>query len=291
MFDAGPAVTIGIPNYQRPDGLARCLASLTAQLYRNIRIVVADDCSPDPRVRDVMTQAAARDARITCIHHSANKGMFANFWHLLENATTPYFMWSSNDDYWDPRFVARMVGLLEANPRAALACGGIRHFTSDGVSSTIYSPARFTSTGDRQRDLERFLREPEILGKSHPLYGLYRTDELREAARSLGFGAHDRWSEDVIMVFSMICRHDTVAIGEPFLYKRRPEGMEFAPRHFAADFGVASRHFREYTEGLMAACATAEQRALVRRVMWQRRAYKILVTSWRKPLMRKLAAM
>ncbi len=282
-------VTIGIPSYQRPDGLSRCLSSLTAQTYKDIRILVSDDCSSDPNVRTIMETSARTDHRIKCHYHGANIGMFANFWFLLRSATTPYFMWSSNDDYWDTDFVATMVELLEANPHVALACGGIRHFDDEHISPTIYSPARFASSGDKDRDLELFLAEPEIKGKSHLLYGLYRTRELKDAVRSIGFGQHDRISEDVMVAFSVMCRHDVIAIDKPFLFKHRRGPLEFAPKRFVSDYGVSLKRHREYLEGLRAACATEIQRVLVRRVMRRRWLYRIGVTSWRKPLGRLLS--
>jgi glycosyltransferase involved in cell wall biosynthesis len=282
-------VTIGIPNYQRPQPLSRCLATLADQTFRDIRILVSDDSSPDPRVREVMLAAAAADPRVTCLFQSPNIGMFANFWLLLQAAETPYFMWSSNDDYWDARFVAEMVALLDANPQAAVACGGLRHFNAERISPTVYSPLRFTSTGDKMRDLALFLAEPEILGKSHLLYGLYRTDALREAVRTFGFGAHDRWNEDVLIAFSVLCRHGVAAVDAPFLFKHRPGRLEFAPARFSSDHGVPWRRYPEYVDGLLAACATPEQRKLVRQIMGRRRLYHLAVTSWRKPLERRLS--
>ncbi len=282
-------VTIGIPSYQRPRSLARCLATLIAQTFNDIRILVSDDSSPDPQVCEVMEAAANADPRVVCLYQNTNIGMFANFWLLLQAADTPYFMWTSNDDYWDVGFVAAMVGLLEANPDAGVACGGIRHFNAERISPTVYSPRRFASTGDKMRDLALFLTEPEILGKSHLLYGLYRTDALRESVRSFGFGAYDRWNEDVLVAFSVLCRCQVAAVDTPFLFKHRPGRLEFAPARFASDHGVPWRRYPEYVDGLLAACANPEQQALVRRIMWRRRLYHMAVTSWRKPLERRLS--
>lgn len=282
-------VTIGIPNYQRPDELARCLASLTAQSFRDIRILISDDNSPDPRVRVVMETAAKADDRIECVFQTSNIGMFANFWRLLQDADSRYFMWSSNDDYWDSGFIATMVALLEADPAVGVACGGLRHFNGEGISPVVYSPLRFASTADKGRDLTLFLEEPEILGKSHLLYGLYRTHALREAVRSFGFGAHDRWNEDVMVAFSVLCRHHVAAVDTPFLFKHSRGRLGPPPKRFVADYGIPWRHYRAVSTGLSAACATPAQRALVRRIMWHRQLYHAAVTSWRRPLSRRLS--
>ena len=46
-------VSIGIPAYNRAEGLARTLASLEAQTYKTLDIIISDNCSPDPEVKGI----------------------------------------------------------------------------------------------------------------------------------------------------------------------------------------------------------------------------------------------
>ena len=45
MQDATPMVTVGIPTFNRPEGLERTLACITKQTYTNLEIIVSDNCS------------------------------------------------------------------------------------------------------------------------------------------------------------------------------------------------------------------------------------------------------
>ena len=60
-----PRVGIGVPTYNRPDGLRRTLACLSAQTYPHLDILVSDNASPDSAVADVVAEMAARDPRMT----------------------------------------------------------------------------------------------------------------------------------------------------------------------------------------------------------------------------------
>ena len=288
MATATPEVTIGVPTYERPVELARCLAALSAQTYTSLRILVADNASTGPQVAAVIDAARSRDPRITPIIRPTNIGAHANFADLLARAKTPYFMWSSDDDYLAPQAVETLIGLLEIDPSASMACGATRQFSGERMSAPI-SFTHLRSTGDRMADVERFLMAPEIEGKGgHMIYGLFRTPAAQQSARAINFGTQ-RFSEDVMFVFAFLCRYDMTATDEPLLFKQtRSRRVDQRPRFFPADYSFPRRHFTEYRDGLVAACATEEQRQLVHHVMRRRRLFKTFVSSWRKPLLRYL---
>jgi glycosyltransferase involved in cell wall biosynthesis len=100
-FD-NPQVAIGVPCYNRPELLDRCLRSLRAQSYQNIRIVISDNASTDPDVGAVATRHSAEDARVRSVRQDGNIGAIRNFEFVLENSVSPYFMWSSDDDWYEP---------------------------------------------------------------------------------------------------------------------------------------------------------------------------------------------
>ena len=91
-----------------------------------------------------------------------------------------------------------------------------------------------------------------------------------------------------MVAFSVLCRHGVVATDTPFLFKHSRSGRLSPPERFITDHGIPWRHYRAVTSGLLAACATPEQHALVRRIMWRRKLYHVAVTTWRKPLAKRL---
>jgi glycosyltransferase involved in cell wall biosynthesis len=56
-----PLVSVGIPCYNRPEGLKRTLECITGQTYKNLEIIVSDNCSPDPEVERVGREYASRN--------------------------------------------------------------------------------------------------------------------------------------------------------------------------------------------------------------------------------------
>ena len=97
-----PLVAVGIPTYNRPEGLRRTLECVTAQTYRHLEIIVADNTSPDPDVAAIAQEYASKDSRITFCRHETNLGIFANFSFVLQRATGPLFMWWADDDERTP---------------------------------------------------------------------------------------------------------------------------------------------------------------------------------------------
>ena len=90
-----PLVSVGIPTYNRPEGLRRTLECITGQTYRNLEIIISDNCSPDPAVEQVTRSFMAQDARIQYFRQPENKGAAFNFKFVLEQATGEYFMWAA----------------------------------------------------------------------------------------------------------------------------------------------------------------------------------------------------
>ncbi|MBU4370171.1 glycosyltransferase [Patescibacteria group bacterium] len=40
-------VSVGIPTYNRPESLRRTLECITSQTYKNLEIIISDNCSPN----------------------------------------------------------------------------------------------------------------------------------------------------------------------------------------------------------------------------------------------------
>lgn len=105
MTEEQPLVTVGIPTYNRPEGLKRTLEQITAQTHRNLEILISDNCSPDPKVGEVAKEFAGKDSRVKYIRQDSNIEAMPNFQYVLKHASGTFFMWASDDDEWDPRFI------------------------------------------------------------------------------------------------------------------------------------------------------------------------------------------
>lgn len=126
-------VTVGIPTFNRPEGLARTLTSICSQTYRNLEIIVSDNASTDPAVRDVVNHIVGRDSRVSYHRHPENLGVMGNFSSLVPKAAGEFFMWAADDDRWEPFFIARCVEGLQADPGLAVCQMEAQYEVAPGV--------------------------------------------------------------------------------------------------------------------------------------------------------------
>jgi glycosyltransferase involved in cell wall biosynthesis len=99
-MESSPLISIGVPTYNRPEGLRKTLHAITRQSYSNLQIIVSDNASPGGDVREIVEGFSKHDARIQFYRHEINMGATYNFMFVLENATSEYFIWAADDDEW-----------------------------------------------------------------------------------------------------------------------------------------------------------------------------------------------
>ena len=114
-----PTVSVIIPAYQTADLIAETLASVAAQTRTDYEVVIIDDGSTD----DLNGACAPflADPRFR-LHHFANCGVTAARNRGLGLAAGQYLAFVDSDDLMEPDYLAVMLGALEANPGAVLAC-------------------------------------------------------------------------------------------------------------------------------------------------------------------------
>lgn len=105
LSDSSALVSVGIPTYNRPDGLERALSQICNQTYKNIEIIVSDNCSDNLAVRLIIDEFMNKDPRIRYYRQPKNIGIFENFKFVYLKANGEYFMWAADDDEWETSFV------------------------------------------------------------------------------------------------------------------------------------------------------------------------------------------
>lgn len=105
MINEQPLVSVGIPTYNRPEGLRRTLECITKQTYKNLEIIVSDNCSQGSEVEAVVREFMTKDSRIQYFSQKENIGSFSNFMFVLEKAHGEYFTWAADDDDRAPEYL------------------------------------------------------------------------------------------------------------------------------------------------------------------------------------------
>lgn len=106
----GPLVSVIIPVFNREASLPAALRSVQAQSYRNIEIIVVDDCSTDASV--ATAEAACPEAVI--LRHAANAGPGAARNTGIQSARGKYVAFLDSDDSWVDTKLQRQVDAAEA---------------------------------------------------------------------------------------------------------------------------------------------------------------------------------
>ncbi len=178
----GPLVSVGIPTYNRPDGLRRTLECITGQTYQNLEIIVSDNCSPGSETDDVVREFVSKDSRIQYYRQEKNQGPTNNLKFVLEKATGEYFMWAADDDEWESRFVDRLLDIMQSSDIAVAMCSVKRIDDSDNIVDIVRYQLLL------QPDYNPFLLA--VFAASHDvitfyIYGLYRTRILKKFSKNL----------------------------------------------------------------------------------------------------------
>jgi glycosyltransferase involved in cell wall biosynthesis len=218
-----PLVSIGIPTFNRPEGLLRTLACVQAQTHTNLEVLVSDNASAGNAVSELLEDVCKRDPRIRYVRQERDIGACRNFQYVFDNTSAPYFMWMSDDDLWEPVFIERGISALQANDGAAGWFCTIDNINRHGrVCREYQSFSRFDrNSSSRFRRVMAFLQEPEIQGKANLLYSIFKRPALNEALKVCPF-RDDIWGGDMCTIFALICRHDLLASADVLLHKTVP---------------------------------------------------------------------
>ncbi len=209
--DAQPLVSIGIPTYNRPEGLRRTLGCITGQTYKNLEIIISDNGTPGPAVEKIMAELMTRDGRVKYFKQPQNKGMTFNFRFVLDQASGDYFMWATDDDYWEPEFIATMVGLLQINPQAVMAFCSFKLNVGPQVFNYLDEHSGLSSP-DINKRINTYLSWPdETAGKASIFYSLYRRLELVAGVEGTWFyWSMQNYAPDNFFIFYMLTKGSVV---------------------------------------------------------------------------------
>jgi glycosyltransferase involved in cell wall biosynthesis len=107
-----PTVSVIIPNYNHARYLRRRIESVLAQTYQDFELILLDDCSTD-HSREILASYAG-DPKVRVEFNAKNSGSVFKQWNKGVRMARGCYIWiAESDDYADPRFLARMVPILD----------------------------------------------------------------------------------------------------------------------------------------------------------------------------------
>lgn len=167
-----PLVSVIIPTYNRPEYLKQAIDSAVKQTYRNIEIIVSDNCTPESFQKEVESfgDSCIRpkspkevvesfgDSRIRFFRHKENVGMFPNQMNAFKMAQGKYVASLHDDDMWNEDFLEKLVPPLEENPDVILAfCD---QYVIDGQGKINYSSSDEYTKAYKRNSLNKGVHQP-----------------------------------------------------------------------------------------------------------------------------------
>lgn len=98
--------------------------SILNQTYRNIKLIISDDCSTDG-TKEILEKYSKKDDRIQIYFQQKNLGYIKNFEFLLKKVSHPYYMLSDQDDVWLPEKIEKSLETLKKE-KADLVFGDLK---------------------------------------------------------------------------------------------------------------------------------------------------------------------
>lgn len=143
-----PLISVIIPTYNRENVISIPLHSVLSQTYKNIEVLIVDDCSTDctKTVIDCID-----DPRIRYIHHSTNRGGAAARNTGIKAAKGEYIAFLDSDDAWLPNKIeAQLSCILSCSDSENIVCYSQLFRVKDGkidvsatdLNSNIIKPIR-----------------------------------------------------------------------------------------------------------------------------------------------------
>jgi len=120
-------VSVIIPTWNRADIIGETIASVLAQTYRDLEVVIVDDGSVDA-TREVV--ASYPDARIQYVHQE-NGGLSSARNAALDRVRGEFIAFLDSDDIWHPWKLAAQVELFRRHPEVGMSWTDMSTFARD----------------------------------------------------------------------------------------------------------------------------------------------------------------
>lgn len=215
-------VSIGLPTFNRPQGLRRVIEELLSQTYSNIEIIISDNASTNPGVEETIKEFENKDARVRAFRQKKNVGPLKNFQFVLDKSQGEFFMWAADDDYRETTYIAVLLEQLHKCPECPIAFCDFNEVNVNRKKIESYPNhfpllRPFTSNSKYMR-LIYFIFQSENKGKANLIYGLMRRDILKSFQWERFVFKYGFYGADMLLMFSILCE-GPLALTEQRLYQ------------------------------------------------------------------------
>lgn len=137
-------VSVIMPTYNSSRFLADSVESVLNQTYKNIELLITDDCSSDGKTHEILKYYEDRDKRVRVFYQNENVGAGGARNVSIENAHGRYIAFCDSDDRWTPDKLERQIALMKSK-NCVLCCSSyILCDDNDNEKGIYIAPERIT---------------------------------------------------------------------------------------------------------------------------------------------------
>ena len=172
-------VSIIIPVYKVEPYIERCIQSVLRQTYRNLEVILVDDCTPDRSMEMakafIEQSPLSKDLKFVFLRHEQNQGVSVARNTGIDAATGEYLMFIDSDDHITDDCVETLVKPLKAYPYDVVVGGYELHQNGLGIKAI---PLNMQGSVMGTRHIAECLQKDEFY--SMPWNKLCKTSFIKE---------------------------------------------------------------------------------------------------------------
>ena len=171
-------VTVGIPTYNRPEGLRSALESIAKQTVLPAEVIISDNASNTEESAALTAEYRNYLPNLRYIRQTENIGACNNFLWLLGAACQPYFSWLADDDQWENKeYLAALHSRIQRDPSLLMVFPEVDVFFDNqrDIWARCIHAGKF---GHCESDWD-YMKAFSGYGGGHCFYGLYDREKLR----------------------------------------------------------------------------------------------------------------
>lgn len=107
-----PLVSVLMPAYSHAPYIEQAIRSVWSQTYRNIELIVVDDCSPDATFEIARTLGQESPVPMKVVQNPANQGISNTLNHALRLSSGELISILASDDWFEPHKTEDQVSIL-----------------------------------------------------------------------------------------------------------------------------------------------------------------------------------
>lgn len=206
-----PKISIIIPVYNSEKFLERCIDSLLNQTFKDIELLLVNDCSQD-KSGEICDAYAKIDTRIKIIYKAKNEGVSAARNSGIDAAKGRYIMFCDSDDYVSPVWCRILYDAISKNKRAWIVSNIWRVKNDQKVLQT------------KEKDLTDYFQIFKSGLSAYTVNKIYDLDMIKK--KGIRFDINCFMGEDVLFNIEYYKQCDSILfIDEPlYYYCDNPEG-------------------------------------------------------------------